>query len=65
MIDAFLPRDRVSIPDMEVNGIVTKVQITSDGIEYLVRYNVEQSIYENWFYDFEVKKLSTVKAETP
>lgn len=65
MIDAFLPRDRVSIPDIEVNGIVTKVQITSDGIEYLVRYNVEQSIYENWFYDFEVKKITTNKAETP
>jgi translation elongation factor P/translation initiation factor 5A len=59
MIDAFLPRDRVNIPDMEINGIVTQVKITTDGIKYCVRYIQEGSIYEYWFYDFEVKRVTT------
>ena len=62
MIDAFLPRDRVHIPDLNVSGIVTQVKITSDGIEYLVRWISDGTIYENWLYDFEVKKQSTINA---
>lgn len=62
MIDVFLPRDKVTIPDMDVNGIVTQVKITTDGVEYLVRFIVDQNISECWFYDFEVKRRSTVNA---
>lgn len=62
MIDAFLPRDRVYVQDLDENGIVTQVKITSDGIEYLVRWIADGCICENWFYDFEVKKPNTVNA---
>ena len=62
MIDVFLPRDKIYVPDMDVNGIVTQVKITTDGVEYLVRFIIDQAVSEYWFYDFEVKRPVTSNA---
>jgi hypothetical protein len=62
IIDSFLPRDRVYIPAFELSGVVTQVRITTDGVEYFVRYIDDRTIYESWFYDFEVKSPQKLDA---
>ena len=62
MFDVFLPRDRVYIPELSMNGIVTSVRMSSFGTEYLVRYASEGIFYEVLLYDFEVRKPIPVNA---
>jgi hypothetical protein len=60
MIEAFLPRDRVYIPELEKWATVTSVRLTTFGTEYLVRYFSDSNPCEVWVYDFEVKKSERV-----
>lgn len=59
MIDVFLPKERVYIPELEVHGIVTQVRISTYGTEYYVRYVMNGEFYEASLYDFEVKRPIT------
>lgn len=57
MIEAFLPRDKVYLPNLDRSGVVVSVRLTTFGTEYLIRYFAEDATpYEVWMYDFEVTK---------
>jgi hypothetical protein len=56
--NAFLPTERVFIPELDVLGVVTQVKITTYGTEYLVRYFDDKTPQEAFFYDFEVRRAS-------
>ena len=57
MINAFLPKEKVFIPELDTVGTITAVRMTSFGTEYLVRYASEGVFYEVYLYDFEVSRL--------
>lgn len=53
-MNLFLPKDRVYIPELDLEGVVTGVHLSIGGTEYKVRYYDSLTPQETYFYDFEV-----------
>jgi hypothetical protein len=56
-MNMFLPKGRVFIPELDVQGVVTGVHLSIGGTEYKVRYFDGLSPQETYFYDFEVSAI--------
>jgi hypothetical protein len=61
-MNMFLPKDRVHIPELEVDGTVVEVLLNIRGTQYAVRYFRDGLAYEVLLYDHEVTKTRKVDA---
>jgi len=49
--------DKVKIPELELEGIVTTIWAVEKGITYNVRYFWEGKVHEAYFYDWELELI--------
>jgi len=54
MFNVYLPSDRVFILPLELEGVVTTVLHTIGLVEYKVKYYMNDTPMECYFYDFEL-----------
>ena len=54
-MNAYLPKDKIFIPQLQLYGVVIGVYISTSGIEYKVRYFKEDTPIECYFFDFELE----------
>ena len=63
-MNAFLPKDKVYISELDIWGVVIGVYLSVGGTEYKIRYFKDEVPYETYFFDFEISsgKNSSVNA---